>query len=71
VSKKLPGIRLVSVEFEIWWQAPSEGAKPLQQFLAARFVRDGEISRVGNMDFNLITFLKFERIDHSGGNANG
>src|ERR1700733_3809019 len=67
---KLPGIYLVPVEFEIGRQAASEGVKPLQQVLTARFARDGEFPRVGDMDFDLVAFLKLQRFDHRGGNPN-
>jgi hypothetical protein len=66
VSKKLPGIRLISVELEIGGEATAEAAKPLQQFLARRFARDAESSGIGDMDFNLIAFFEFEGLDHDG-----
>src|SRR5260370_42643953 len=71
VSKKLPGIRLLPIELEIGRKAPSEGAKPLQQFRAAGLARDGEFPRVGDMDIDLIPFLEPQRFDHCGGKAEG
>jgi hypothetical protein len=71
VSKKLPGIRLLAIELEIGRKAPSEGAKPLQQFRAAGLARDGEFPRVSDMDFDLIPFLEPQRVDYGGRKAEG
>jgi hypothetical protein len=70
VSKKLPGIRLIPIELEIGRKPTAEGAKPLQQRLAAGFTRDDEFPRVGDMDFDLIAFREFERLDHGSGKPN-
>lgn len=70
-SKKLPGIRLITVKLEIGGKAAAEGAKPLQQFLARRFARDTELSGIGDMDFNLIAFPEFEGLDHNGRKTDG
>ena len=71
MSKKLPGIRLLPIELEIGRKAPSEGAKPLQQFRAAGLARDGEFPRIGDMDIDLIPFLEPQRFDHCSGKAEG
>jgi hypothetical protein len=71
VSKKLPVIRLVAIEFEIDREPAAEGAKPLQQFLTAGFARDGEFSRPNDMNFDLIAAFEFERLHHGGRKANG
>jgi hypothetical protein len=69
VSKKLTGIRLVSVEFEIGRKSAAEGAKTPQQLVTPRLARDIELPAAGDMDFDLITFFEPERLDHSGRKA--
>jgi hypothetical protein len=71
VSMKLPGIRLVPVEFEVGGQAPAEGAQAFQQLLPAGLARDRERSGVGDVDFDLVAFLQLKRLDHGGRQANG
>jgi hypothetical protein len=71
VSKKLPGIRLVSVEPEVGGESTAEGAETLQQLLAPRLARNAKLPSVRNMDFNLVTFTKFEGFNDRGGKANG
>jgi hypothetical protein len=71
VSKKLSAARLVPVELEVGRQAAAISAKPLQQFITAGFVRDGECPCIGDMNFDLVAFLKFERFDHGGRNSGG
>jgi hypothetical protein len=39
---KLPGIRLIPVEFEIGGQTSAKCVQPRQQFVAAGFARDAE-----------------------------
>src|SRR5271156_27833 len=69
VSKKLPGIRLVSVELEVGGKAPAKSAKPLYQLLTAGLARHAELTFVGNMDFDLVALLQFECVDYRGGKA--
>src|SRR5271156_43738 len=69
VSKKLAGIRLVSVEFESGRKTAAEGAKTPQELVTPRLTRDTELPGVGDMDFNLIAFPKLKRFDHGGGKA--
>src|ERR1700722_12391144 len=69
VSKKLAGIRLVSVEFEIGRKTAAEGAKTPQQLVTPGFARNTELPGVGDMNFDLITFLEFKRLNHSGRKA--
>jgi len=71
VSKKLPGIRLVSVELEVRGKPTAEGAETLQQLLAPRFARDPEPPGVGNMDFDFVAFPQLQCFDHSGRKADG
>jgi hypothetical protein len=64
VSKKLAGIRVVSVEFEIGRKTATEGAKTPQELVTPRLPRHTELPDVSDMDFNLIAFLELERFDH-------
>ncbi len=68
---KLPGIRLVPVELPVRWQAPTEGAQAFQQLLQSGLAGSGERTRIGDVDFYLVAFLQFERLDHGGGKPNG
>jgi hypothetical protein len=56
VSKKLAGIRLVSVEFEIGRKPAPEGAKARQELVAPGFARNAEPAGIGDMDFDFIAF---------------
>src|SRR6516225_3605172 len=67
VSKKLPGIRLVSVELEVGRKAPAKSSKALHQFFTARLARHAELTFVGNMDFDLVALFQFECVDYQGG----
>jgi hypothetical protein len=58
---KLPGIRLVPVEFEIGWKAPSERTKPIYEFGATSLARDGEFPLVDGIDFDLIAIVECQR----------
>jgi hypothetical protein len=71
VSKKLPGIHLVPVEFEIGRKTPAERTKPTQQFRAASLARDRALLPVDDMDFDLIAFPKSQRSDYGGRKADG
>ena len=69
MSKKLTGIRLVSVELEIGRKAAAEGAKAPQQLVTPRLARNTELPGVCDMDFDLVAFLEFKRFDHNGRKA--
>src|SRR5689334_14279880 len=71
LSKKLPGIRLFPIELEVGGQATTEGSKSLQQLLTPGFVRDGEFTAVGDVDFDLVALLQLQCFDHGGGKADG
>jgi hypothetical protein len=71
VSKKLAGIRLVSIELEVSGKPATEGAETLQQLLASGLSRDAKLAGVSDMDFDLIAFPEFKRLDHGGGKADG
>jgi hypothetical protein len=64
VSKKLAGIRLVSVEFEIGRKTAAEGAKTPQELVTPGLTRNAEPPGVGDIDFNLIAFFELKRFDH-------
>jgi hypothetical protein len=65
VSKKLPGIRLFSIELEISRKPTAESAKTPQDLFTSRLPRNTELPVVSDMNFNVIAFLKPERFDHS------
>jgi hypothetical protein len=69
VSKKLPGIRLVSIELEVSGKPAAEEAETLQQLLAPGLARDAKLTAASDMDFDLIAFPKLQRFDHGGGKA--
>jgi hypothetical protein len=69
VSKKSAGICLVSVEFEIGREAPAESSETFQQLIPAWLARNAELSRPGNMDFDLIALLQLKRVDDCLGEA--
>jgi hypothetical protein len=62
-SKKLPGIRLVPIEFKALRQAPTECAQPFQQIRSRGFARDPEHSTIGNGDLNFVTVLERQYLD--------
>jgi hypothetical protein len=64
VSKKLPGIRLVSIELEINREATAECAKTLQQVRPSGLTRDTKLPGIGDMDFDLIAFLQLKRLNY-------
>jgi hypothetical protein len=70
VSKKLAGIRLVSVELEIGGETSAERAKAFQKFVASRLARDAKLPPTGNVDFDLVSLLQSEHFDHDGGKPN-
>lgn len=67
MSKKLPGIRLIPVELEFGRKAPAEFAQALQQLSAAGLARDGELTRVGGMDFDLVALFQRESLETRSG----
>jgi hypothetical protein len=69
VSKKLPGIRFVPVEFEIGRKTAAKGAKALQQFPTPGLPRNAKPAGIGYMQLNLIAFLQLKRFDHACGKA--
>jgi hypothetical protein len=71
VSKKLPGIRLVSVELEVGGEPATERAETFQQLFAPGLARDAKLPGVCDMDFDLIAFAKFQGFNDSGGKADG
>jgi hypothetical protein len=71
VSKKLAGIRLVSVKLEIRRETAAEGAKTFQQFVTPGLAADTELPGVSDMDFDFIAFLELKRFDHGDGKADG
>src|SRR5437763_15070551 len=71
VSRKLPGIRLVSVELEVGRKAPAKSSKALHQLFTARLARHAELTFVGNMDFDLVALFQFECVDYRGGKTDG
>ena len=58
VSKKLPGIRFLPVEFEVPRQPTSIGAQLVQKSLSAWLPRNAELTRAGDMNFNFIALFK-------------
>jgi hypothetical protein len=71
VSKKLPGIRLVPVELEVGGKAPAKGAQTLQQLFTPGLAGHTELTRVGNMDFDLVALFELECVDDRSGKADG
>src|SRR6185437_5142008 len=71
VSKKLPGIRFFPVEFEIGGKAPTEGAKAFQQFFAAGLARYCQLTRVHDVDLDVVTLLQRQHLHHRAGKADG
>ncbi|MEH2589206.1 hypothetical protein V1273_003045 [Bradyrhizobium sp. AZCC 1721] len=70
MSKKLTGIRLVSVELEIGRETAAEGAKAFQQLVAAWLARHTELSFGSHVDLDFIAFPEPKRFNHDGGKAN-
>src|ERR1700733_12036258 len=68
---KLPGIRLVPVELEVDRKPPAEPAQALEQFRTSGLARYGELMAAGDVDFDVVAFLQFQRLDHGGRKANG
>jgi hypothetical protein len=71
VSKKLPGIRLLTVELEVGGKTATEGSEAFQQLCPTGLARDGELATVGDMNLDLVAFLELEDFDHGGGKADG
>jgi len=71
VSKKLPGIRLVSIELEVRREATAERAKAFQQIRPSGLARNAERARICDMNFDLVAFLQFKRFDHRRREAHG
>jgi hypothetical protein len=66
VSKKLAGIGFVSVELEIRRKTAAERTKTPQQLIATGLTRNAEVPSVSDMNFHLVAFPEFKRLDHSG-----
>jgi hypothetical protein len=71
VSKKLPGIRLVSVEFEVGGKPPAECAETLQQRVAPGLTRNTKLADVRNMDLDLVAFPKLQGFDDGSRKTDG
>lgn len=71
MSKKLPGIRLFSIELEIGGKTSAKGAKTLQQFLATGLARDRKLAHVRDVDLDLIALAEFQRLGNGGGEPDG
>jgi hypothetical protein len=69
VSKKLAGIRLVPIEFEIGRETAAETAKARQKLSTSWLPRDPELPGVCDIYLNLIAFLELERVDNRGRKA--
>jgi hypothetical protein len=69
VSKKLPGIRLVSVKLEVGGEPTAEGAETLQQLFAPRLAGHAELPGLCYMDLDLVAFTKFQSFNDSCGKA--
>jgi hypothetical protein len=70
-TKKLAGIRLVSVELEISRKTAAEGPKASQQLCPSRFTRNTELPGVSDVNLDLIPFLEFKRLDNGGRKTDG
>src|SRR5258707_10967131 len=71
VSKKLPGIRLVAIELEVGGKAAAERTKALQHLLPSGLALDGELPRIGDVEFDLVAVFQLQRLDHRSREANG
>jgi hypothetical protein len=71
VSKKLPGIRFLPVEFEVPRQPTSIGAQLVQKSLSAWLPRNAELTGAGDMNFNFIAFLEPQGLHHWRRKADG
>jgi hypothetical protein len=71
VSKKLSGIRLVSVKLEVSGEPTAECAETLQQFIAPGLARDAKLPSVRNMDLDLIAFPELQGFNDSGRETHG
>ena len=63
LSKKLPGIRLVTIELEIGRQNAAETPQPLQPLFAAWLSFNFKGSGFGNLNVDVVTFLQPKRFD--------
>src|SRR5260221_2323186 len=66
VSKKLPGICLFAVEFEIGGQAATKGAKTVSQGFAAGPARYRQLARICDGDLDFVTLLQRQHLHHAG-----
>jgi hypothetical protein len=70
-SKKLPGIRLVPIEFKALRQTPTECAQPFQQIRSRGLARDPEHSAIGNGYLNFVTLLEAQYLHDRRRKPNG
>src|SRR5260221_11803229 len=71
VSKKLPGICLFAVEFEIGGQAATKSAKTVQQVFAAGPARYRQLARICDVDLDIVTPLQRQQLHPRGGKKDG
>ena len=68
VKTPLPGIRLITVKFEIGGHHAAETPQPLQPFLpVGSLCRIECLPDVGDTDIDVITFFQIEGFDHCRG----
>ena len=68
VKTPLPGIRLITVKFEISGHHAAETPQPLQPFLPVGFLRRIECrSDAGDTDIDVIAFFQIEGFDNCRG----
>jgi hypothetical protein len=71
VSKKLAGICIIPVKFEIGRQTAAKGAQTLQQVIAPGLTCNTKLLAIGDMDFDLISLLEAKHFDHNGREPDG
>jgi hypothetical protein len=71
VSKKLPAIRVFTIEGEVGWQAPAERAQVFQESLAPRLAHYKKFALVRDMNLDIIAFPEIERFNHGSRNPDG
>jgi hypothetical protein len=71
VSKKLPGIHLIPVEFEVGGKPATKRTQTLQQLFAPGLARNTKLPGIRDMDFDLVAFPKFKGLNNSGRKADG
>jgi hypothetical protein len=66
VSKKLPGICIVAIEFEIRRKTAAKFAKTLQQLFTSSFPCNPELAGTENVNLDLVTLFQFEHLHNDG-----